>query len=328
VADSFVRVRLLRIQNVDLNLYEFDWDLTWAAFFMHADGKIYGRYGGRDGSGADSRNTLAGLRYAMQAALETHRECAAAPPPVLAAPLFIDRVPTAKRFRSGECIHCHQVKEILRADEMDKGTWKRDSLWTYPLPENIGITLDKDRGNVVRKVTEKSPAAQAGVQAGDLVDAIGALRVRSFADAQHALHKAPWKGDVAIAWKRGDKMHEAKLALAEGWKKTNPTWRPSMLDLFPALTIYGTDLTKEEKRKAGLDPEQMAFRQMEPVHARAAAMGVKAGDVIFGMDNQKLKMTVDEFLGHVRRNHIAGDRITLNVLRAGKRVDLPLKLGN
>ena len=101
-------------------------------------------------------------------------------------------------------------------EEQDKGTWKRESLWTYPLPENVGITLDKDRGNVVSKVVDKSPAAQAGVLAGDVVDTLNGMRVRSFADAQYALHKAPWKGEIAITLLRVDKRREANLALVDG----------------------------------------------------------------------------------------------------------------
>lgn len=327
MADKFVRVRLLRIQGYDLNLFEFDFDLTWTVFFMHADGKMYGRYGGRDASGADSRNTLLGLRYAMEAAHETHKERAEMTPPALEKPLFIDKLPAARRMGSG-CIHCHQVKEILRAEDTERGTWKREQLWTYPLPENVGVTADKDKGNLVEKVAPRSAAAQVGVQGGDLLEAINGMRVRSFADFQYALHKAPLTGEIGISWKRGDKLQEAKLALADGWKKTNITWRPSMLDLLPSLTIYGDDLSSAEKKKLGLEESRLAFRQKDSVHSRAQAMGIKAGDIILGVNDQKMEGTVDSFLAHIRRNYIVGDRVTINLVRDGKRLDLPVKLGN
>lgn len=328
MADDFVRVRLLRIQNVDINLFEFDWDLTWSVFFMHPDGKVYGRYGGRDASGADSRNTLAGLRYAMQAALATHRERQAEPPPARGKSLVITSIPVAKLFRSGECIHCHQVKEILRADAKEKGTWTRDGLWTYPLPENIGVTLDKDKGNLVKSVAAKSAAQAVGIEAGDFIDAIAGARVRSFADAQYALHHAPWTGAVDIAWVREGKKREGKLTLAAGWKKTNPTWRPSMLDLFPALALYGDDLTGPEKTRLGLAADQLAFRQTDPAPARVQAIGVRGGDVILGINDEKMTGSVEQFLAYVRRNYIVGDRVTLNLIRGGKRLDLPVRLSN
>ena len=45
---------------MDLRRFEFDFDLTWYAFFLNADETIYGRYGGRDATSAalpQCRNT-------------------------------------------------------------------------------------------------------------------------------------------------------------------------------------------------------------------------------------------------------------------------------
>jgi len=321
-------VRLLRIQQYDLNVFEFDWDLTWAVFFMHPDGKVLGRYGGRDASGADSRNSLVGLRYAMEAAIHTHAARAEEPAPKARKPFLIGQVPTAKRMTGGGCIHCHQIKEILRAQDKEQGTWDRDKLWTYPLPENVGIRFEKDRENVVETIEKSSSADRIGLKPGDVVEKIHGLDVRSCADVQYAFHKAPVAGEIAVGWKRDGKLLEGKLVVAAGWKKTNITWRPSMLDLLPALTVYGDDLTAEEKQALGLGAAQLAFRQKDPVHSRAQAMGVRAGDVILGVDDEKLNLTVDGFLGYMRRNYLVGDRVILRLIRDGKRLDLPVKLSN
>ena len=42
-----MRVRLTRIDGEDLNLFEFDYDLTFMVFFLSADQKVYARYGSR-----------------------------------------------------------------------------------------------------------------------------------------------------------------------------------------------------------------------------------------------------------------------------------------
>jgi S1-C subfamily serine protease len=114
--------------------------------------------------------------------------------------------------------------------------------------------------------------------------------------------------------------------LAEGWRKTNLTWRPSLLDVLPSLTVFGEELSAEEKKALGLSPTRLAFRQQESVHRLAQAAGVRAGDVIVGIDGQALEMTMLEFLAHVRKNYLIGDRITLNIIREGKRLDLPQTL--
>ncbi len=327
MANQFVRVRLIRITGVDLNLFEFDYDLTWAAFFLSPDEKVYGRYGGRDASGPDARLSLAGLRYALAAALAAHRrEGTAKPPPRRGKPLLAEDYPAALRLHGGACIHCHQVNEFRREQRKASGEWRRDERWVYPLPENIGLTLEVDRGDRVRAVRPDSPAARAGLRPGDRLKTLNGLTVASFADAQYALHRAPFTGRIRVSWVRGGKEMTGSLESADGWKKTNLTWRPSLLDVLPALTVYGTELTAAEKERLGLSPRRLAFRQAEPVHRDAKAAGVRAGDVILGLDGKAMEGSLTEFLAYVRRNHLVGDRVTLNVLRNGKRLDLPLTL--
>jgi hypothetical protein len=327
VAKQFVCVRLIRITGVDLNLFDFDYDLTWMAFFLSPDEKVYGRYGGRDASGPDARLSLAGLRHALGAALAAHRrEGQAKPPPRPGKLLLAENYPAARRLGNGGCIHCHQVNEFRREARKAAGEWRREDLWAYPLPENAGLTLDVDRGDRVRLVRPESPAARTGLRPGDTLKRLNGLPVASFADVQYALHRAPAKGQVAVRWLRDGKEMAGQLGLAEGWKKTNLTWRPSLLDILPSLTVYGTELTAAEKKQLGLSANRLAFRQDSTVHRAAKAAGVRAGDVIVGIDGQVMEMTLPEFLAYVRRNHLVGDRITLNVLRAGKRVDLPMTL--
>lgn len=319
-----MRARLIRITGVDLNLFEFDLDLTWACLFLNADGEVYGRYGGRDAKGADGRNTLEGLHYAMAAALDKHRKKIPGMRPPQEAPLYVEKLPSGRQAKG--CIHCHQAKEIIRHEKMQGGTWSRDEVYTFPLPENIGIVVDLKRGNVVDKVLPGSLAAKVGVQSGDVLDRIEGKTIASFADIQYALHKAPLTGDLGISWAHEGKPMSATLHVTKGWKKTNITWRPSLLDMLPALTIYGSDLNVKERMALGLMEKSLAFRQGTPVHPQALAMGVRENDIVLGVDGLKLEMTVDQFLGYVRQNYLVGERLTLNLIRDGKRIDLPVKL--
>jgi serine protease Do len=175
-------------------------------------------------------------------------------------------------------------------------------------------------------VAPDSPAARVGVRAGDTLASVNGMPVASFADVQYALHRAPARGHVPISWRHDGRTRTADLNLAEGWRKTNLTWRPSMLDLLPSLSLSGEDLTAAEKRALGLSAKRLAFRQDKIVHSSVRAAGVRGGDVVLGIDGQPLEMTVDQFLAHVRKNYLVGDRVTLNILREGKRLDLPLKL--
>ena len=322
VADQFVRCRLVKIAGADLTTFEFDYDLTWFVFLLNADETVYGRYGGRDATDAEARISLKGLRYAMDRALEAHKN----PPPVAkpAKPVLAEQYDAAKSHKG--CVHCHNVNEFRRADAKKAGTWTRDSLWVYPLPENVGLTLDVDVGNRVKAVAKDSAAAKAGLAVGDFVTRIGDTPVASFADASNGLHKSPAAGDIPIRWTRDGNEQSAKLAVAAGWRKTNITWRPSLLDILPSLPFNGDDLTAAEKKKLGLGEKRAAFRQDKTVHRTLREAGIEPLDVVIGFDGKAVDGELSDLLGFVRRNYLVGDAVTVDVIRDGKPTAVKLTL--
>jgi hypothetical protein len=320
-----VRVRLPRVDNLDLNLFEFDYDLTFMVFFLNSQEQVYARYGGRDAENPDRRQSLAGLRYTMSSVLAMHeRPDKQFAPRAASAPKYIRDVPDMGR--RGRCLHCHQVKQILNNDLQRTGKWDRDMVWRFPLPENLGLELEVDRGNVIKQVQAQSPADQGGLGAGGILERLGKVPIHSFADAQLALDRAPRTGSLEVAWRHGDEVHIGKLLLSEGWRKGDITWRPSMQRLIPAARLYGVDLTAMEKHALQLAPKQLAFRQKELVPAQARDAGVKPGDIIVGINGLILEMNADRFLEYVRQHFLVGDRVTVNLIRDGKRLELPMQL--
>jgi predicted metalloprotease with PDZ domain len=316
-------VRLTRIDNADLNLFEYDYDLTMMIFFLDAEEKVYARYGGRDAESPDSRQSLAGLHYTMESVLRMHeREEKAFAPKSQEGPKFIRDIGGARRG----CMHCHQVKEALNADLHRTGKWTRDAAWRYPLPENLGFELEVDRGNVVKAVKDRSPASAAGLKAGDVVQRLNGVPVHSFGDAQYALDRAPKTGAVEIAWQRDDTTLKDKLELPDGWRQSDISWRPSMQRLVPSVRLAGKDLTPDERKALGLSANQLAFRQRDTVSEQAKAAGVRAGDVILGVDDKTLEGDSIDFSVWVQRHYLVGDRVMVNLLRGGKRMDLPMTL--
>jgi S1-C subfamily serine protease len=263
----------------------------------------------------------------MIGALESHRNAPKEPPPPRQGkPLLAEEYPAAKKLRKGECIHCHQVNEFRRAHLKDEGKWSKGEIWRYPLPENIGLTLEVDQGDRVKAVVPESPASLAGLRSGDRLTRLNGHTIFSFGDAQFALDRAPAEGMIPISWERGGKEQKADLKVASGWKRTNITWRPSLLDVLATLPFFGDDLSAKEKQSLGLDENRLAFRQDKPISKELQTIGLKEEDIIIGIEGQSLEMTMTEFLGYVRRNHLAGERIMVNVLRSGKRIDLPMTL--
>lgn len=317
-------MRLVRIAGADLSLFDFDYDLTWYAFFLSPEEAVLGRYGGRDAASDEGRLSLAGLKYAAERALVRFAAEKDAPPPPRGKPVRVEDMPAAQRAKG--CIHCHQVNEFRRAERQAAGAWSRDQLWVYPLPENVGLTLDVDRGDLIRSVREGSPAARAGLKPGDLLTRLNGYSIASFADAQYALHRGPKTGSIPVEWQSGTERRRGALEVVEGWRKTNLTWRPSLLDILPSLPVSGENLTPDEKKKLGLPERAAAFRQDKFVHSSLKAIGLMKDDIIYALNGRPVDGTMEDFLGHVRREYLVGDRVTLNVIRAGQKLELPLTL--
>src|SRR5437667_12247809 len=71
--DKFVCVRMVQGNGMDLTLFQFDYDLTFAAFFMNADRTIYGRFGSRsDRKDATKDISMEAFREALAAAFDLH----------------------------------------------------------------------------------------------------------------------------------------------------------------------------------------------------------------------------------------------------------------
>lgn len=327
LADGFVRVRLPRIEHSDLNLFQFDYDITFMVFFLNADERIYGRFGGRDADDdAESRMSLAGLKFAMQAALDAHEKQNGSARPARKPPKIVRQLPSARRF--GGCIHCHQAKEILNAERQRSGAWSPADIWRYPLPDQTGIVLDVDGGNLVDRVLNDSAADRAGIRRGDRIESLNGVRIRSFGDAQFALDSVPAPGKATVAWRRADKSISGTLALPQGWRRADITWRPSMQDFVPYLPILGRDLAVDEKKLIGLSADQMAYRQRDPAPDRILALGIQPGDVIVGVNGKMFRgINARDFRNYVQREFLVGDKVTINILRDGKPLGIAMTLG-
>lgn len=176
---EFVCVRLVQMKGVDLRTFQFDWDLTWHVFFLNPDGAIYGRYGTRAGARNNQMThiSLDSFKRAMQRSLELHRAYPAnktalagkrgPEPEYRFAETAPDLVKLAGATTSRNCIHCHMAGEALLKARRARGTLSAADIWSFPLPENVGLRMDLEDDLRVRSVAPGSAAARSGIAAGD-----------------------------------------------------------------------------------------------------------------------------------------------------------------
>lgn len=135
--EKFVRARQVSTNGLDLDLFQFDTDQSFAVFLLNADGTIYGRFGTRSHRTewyADV--SLEGLAQALQGALELHAEYPAnrealagkrGKPMEVASPekypLLRDRYTDALDYEGNvvkSCIHCHQIGDAQLSGNTDR----------------------------------------------------------------------------------------------------------------------------------------------------------------------------------------------------------------
>ena len=351
--EKFVRVRVVSANGLDLSLFQFDTDQSFAAFMLNADGTIYGRYGTRsDHSHWADDVSVEGLAKALEGALELHaaypenKASLAAkrgPAPEFAAP---ENYPTLKGKYGSEldyegnvvqsCIHCHQIGDAHRRLVREKNVALPDEvLFPYPHPKSIGLILDpKERASVLR-VEPDSLAAKAGFEAGDQIASLAGQPMLSMADVQWVLHHVPADGgEVPAIATRGGKQVQRTLKLPANWRQQDDiSWRASSWEL--RRTGLGGLLLKnvspELRAARKLPAEGLALRvehvgQYAP-HNRAQQAGFRKEDVLIEFDGRTDLVRETDLLRYTLNEKKPGERVPVTVLREGKKLELTLPIG-
>lgn len=349
--DRFVGVRIVQANGIDLSLFQFDFDLTFAAFFLNADKTIYGRYGTRSSQKEAVRDmSLGGFRKAMEGALALHTAYPANKKALAgkrgSAPRYKtpEAYPTLGKFKptfdlSGKnavksCMHCHQIRDAERKVYRNAKKPAPDHvLFPWPMPDDIGMALDPGEKATVRKVAPKSIAARAGVRPGDEITSLEGQPILSIADVQWVLHNAKSTDSLSIEIRRGGSTKKKTLRLTKGWRRAGDiTWRVTTWDIRRMGTggMVLTELSDEERRELRLGKGKLGFRikglGKYPPHNVALRAGFKKQDVVVEFDGRSEGMTRSQLLAYTMQHTKVGEKVDVVVLRKGKKVKLKLKM--
>jgi S1-C subfamily serine protease len=217
------------------------------------------------------------------------------------------------------CIHCHMVKDYALRAKWEEGRLTEEDLFVYPMPQQVGLTMDDVQGVRVKSVAAGSPAASAEIIAGDELVSMNGQPLISLADIQWVLHNAPRQTTLPVTVRRDGATIDKSLSLSGDWKKSDIAWRPSSWYGLRA-GVKVEPLPAQEKAKHGIDADRLAlavkglFGKGGPIVKSA---GLRQNDVIVAVDGQTEPMTETDFLLYLRLKHSPKDRIKLTVLRDG-----------
>lgn len=339
---SFVRIRIVGTNGLDLSLFQFDTDQSFAAFLFNADGTLYGRYGTRsDRTEWKDDVSVEGLGKALEAALELHLNFPSnkaslagkqADKPLFASP---EKIPSLANRYTGKldyegdtvksCIHCHMIGEGLRANfRSEQGKIPETLLFPYPHPKSIGLILDPNECATVKSVVKGSVGEECGFQSGDRITSLAGQPILSIADVQWVLHHVPAAGGlIKSTIERGNQQAELTLHLPLSWRaKEDISWRASSWNL--RQMGLGGMATKpcspEERMELGVVDGQMALMVQHvgafAPHDRAKKAGLQKGDVLIEYDGRKDLLRETDLLVH-SINHVEVGRPVQVRIRRG-----------
>ena len=299
-----------------------DLDLSWWGYFLSPKGELYGVFGGKDHVSDATRISEAALARTMERILAHHKKggktvprTRSGPPTELAA--YRDYAEGRPHLAKQSCLHCHQVADILITESIGNGTFsKRDLEEGWPLPENLGLFLDRDHGLLVSDVAPGSAAERCGLQKGDTLFESNETLLFSQADFRGVLHRADRNATtIAVRWKRGEEELAGQLAVDDGWKKGLNWWRKSVYDgvFGPYLGFFPLRGPNQGKGTLSLRP----FMGKNAGNNPWWNAGLRPQHEIIAFDGRNEDWNSREFLTWFRSRYEEGDTVTLTIRHQG-----------
>jgi hypothetical protein len=317
------------MDDVDVGLFDRDWNNAIYFFVMNSDEQIYMRYGGRESKDPDTYNSLDSLRIALEQGLVLHKKYLAGelPKQERPKPMFPREMPllVERTFARRACVECHLIGDFQNQQrERDGVLDKLVHLYRSPDIKTIGIQLDVPKGLVVKEAT--GAVAAAGMKAGDRIALWNGVPVYTFGDVQYRYDKVDRRAKtLKIGVERDGHAVELSVDLPPRWWWTDLRFRQSSVD--PRLDFEDVALTADEKQKLGLNPDGFAsrVRYVSEFAKIRKSHDLRVGDVIVavdGIERDEFANTAELFL---KLHTKAGESAKLEVIRDGKRIQMPLQ---
>lgn len=182
----------------------------------------------------------------------------------------------------------------------------------------LGVTITaNEAGAEVLAVAPDSPAAAAGLQAGDIITAVGDTEVT--ADTLASAIQSLAVGDtLALSVLRGGETLSVEATLAE--RPADVEAGPPAIEITPRLLTTGAYLgVTLEQAADGVTVVEVA------ADSPAAQAGLEAGDLITAVNGDEVQQVAD-VVDAVRAAQ-PGDTLALTVERGGETLDIEAALG-
>ncbi len=178
--------------------------------------------------------------------------------------------------------------------------------------------LGAPAGALVAEVQPDSPAAAAGLKAGDVILRFNDSPIRSAGDLSSRVHMAT-PGDQARLEVWRDGKERTITTRIDSTDRSEASNTAAAREEHASLGLTLRPLTQEEREQAGVSDGLM----VQEVGGRAADAGIQPGDVVLAVDGTPVK-TVAQLSDYVKRHKRT---VALLIERNDSRIYVPVALG-
>ena len=173
------------------------------------------------------------------------------------------------------------------------------------------LNLDIDSGAIISRVESGSPAEEAGIQAGDVIVAVGGTRVEDSRDLRNVIGLVRVGDEIDVEVRRERKTIRARVRVRSAERDgarvatadTPPALRGATLrDLAPGDSAHGRI-------------EGVIVAEVEP-RSSAARNGIRPGDIIVAVNRRRAR-NIPELRSALEQ---AGNVLALNIVRGNSQL--------